>query len=559
MNSIEIVLALLLAVAIIAASARFLPLPLPLLLIGGGVALSLLPALASVRLDPEVFFLLFIPPLLFSDAWLIPKRDLVKVLRPVLLLAFGLVFATVVVVGFAMHALIPSLPLAAAFALGAIVSPTDAVATSAMTGSLKLPRRTSLILSGESLINDASGLVAFKFAVAALATGAFSLGQASVELLLIAAGGFAIGTAVGWAAGVLSVGVKRAANDEPTIQTALSLLTPFAAYLAGEAVGASGVLSVVAAGLYAGWHDTRHVSPRTRLHAIEVWTMVIFAFNGFAFLLLGLTLRPALTQLSRVGSWPHLTLYVVVLWAVVTGIRLFWAFPAAYLPRMLSARVRAKEGEAAPKYVFITGWAGLRGSVTLAAALSLPAVAATGDAFPERPLLIFLAATTILLTLCINGLSLPWLIRTLHIHGDGKAERERRAAEIAVAQAGTLALDAEIARTPKGVDDSFARAMRARYATRVQRLTANAERRRAFERDAAHQRSVMLAAIAAERLELATLLETGVINDEVAREIEGRIDHAEMLAGDDGLAMGGSAAGSADATGDATNTGGHEA
>ncbi|MBS0319587.1 MAG: Na+/H+ antiporter [Proteobacteria bacterium] len=531
METVQATLGLLLVVASVAAIARVVPVPLPLLQIAAGVLLSLLPAFANARIEPEIFFLLFIPPLLFGDAWQIPKRDLRAVLRPVLLLAFGLVLATVVVVGYTMHALIPALPLAAAFALGAIVSPTDALATSAMIGKLEMPRRMTMILSGESLINDASGLVALKFAVLALVTGTFSLGAAAADLVLIAAGGFVVGVALAWAVGGIRYLMSLAAIEDPSTQTMLSLLTPFAAYIAGDAIGASGVLAVVGAGLYAGAQDTRRMSVRTRQHAFQVWFMVLYAFNGLAFVLLGLSLRPAISALIAVESHAALATYALALWAVVTLVRVLWVYPAAWLP-YLFATVRAKERRPTAGYVFVTGWAGLRGSVTMAAALALPIATAAGSAFPNRALLIFLAATTILLTLCINGLALPLLIRMLRIRGDGKAERERRLAEVAVAEAGMQAVRHGVAALATGTDDHFARAMLAQYAARVAQLKATAAQRELHAREGRQRRALLLSAITAERNELARLRDSGTINDDVAREVETRIDHAELLLGD---------------------------
>ena len=530
--TIELVLALLLALAVIAAVARWTRLPGPLLMIAGGVALSFVPGLERVHLDPDVFFLLFIPPLLYSDGWLIPKREFADVMRPVLLLAFGLVFATVVVVGFAMHTLIPALPLAAAFALGAIVSPTDAVATASMTARLPLPGRVSAILTGESLINDASGLVAFKFAVAAAATGVFSLASAGIELAWVALGGLVMGLACGWAIGVLRVGLKRVCVDDPTIQTVLSLLSPFAAYLAAEHVGVSGILAVVAAGLYGGWHDARTLSPATRQHAWEVWGMVLFVFNGLVFVLLGVTLPPAIETLARTESPARLAGYAFTLWVIVTLVRIAWVYPGTYLPVLLFRSIREREARRDPRAVFLVGWSGLRGSVTMAAALSVPVLTAAGTPFPGRDLVIFLAATTIVLTLLVNGLTLPLLIRRLGVRSDGSRERERRAAEIAIAQAAAQALEREAAKLARGDETAEARKLVAEYAMRAARHTANADRRVELERVASSRRRLVTIALDAERRELASMLDAGLINDETRRAIEARIDHAEMLASD---------------------------
>ncbi|HET9340117.1 MAG TPA: Na+/H+ antiporter [Casimicrobiaceae bacterium] len=528
--TIELVLALLFALAVIAAIARWSAVPAPLAMIAGGVALSFVPGLERVHLDPAVFFLLFVPPLLYADGWLMPRREFVDVMRPVLLLAFGLVLATVVAVGYAMHALIPALPLVAAFALGAIVSPTDAVATASMTARLPLPGRVTHILNGESLINDASGLVAFKFAVAAAATGAFSLAAAGVELAWVAIGGVVAGLACAWAIGMVRVGLKRVCVDDPTIQTVLSLLSPFAAYLAAEHIGVSGILAIVAAGIYGGWHDARTLSPATRRHAWEVWAMVLFVFNGMVFLLLGVTLRPAIESLVRVESPSTLAGYAIALWVVVTLVRIAWVYPGTYLPVLLSRRVREREPPRDPRAVLLVGWAGLRGSVTMAAALSLPVATAAGAPFPGRDMVIFLAATTIVLTLLVNGLTLPVLVRALALRADGRAEREHRAAEIALAQAAALALEREAATLARGDEAAEARKLVAEYATRAARHTANADRRVELDRIAASRRRLLAIALDAERRELSSMLDAGLINDETHRAIEARIDHAEMLA-----------------------------
>jgi CPA1 family monovalent cation:H+ antiporter len=332
------------------------------------------------------------------------------------------------------HWLFPTLPLAAAFALGAVISPTDAVAVSAVTGMLKVPARMTTILSGESLINDASGLVAFKFAAAAVVTGAFSWSDAALQLVLASGGGFALGLALAWAIGRLRAHLVRFCIGDPTIQTVISLLTPYAAYLAAEALGMGGILAVVGAGLYAGVDDSRHVDIATRTHAWEVWTMLTYAFNGLVFLLLGVGLHAVVDRIPGENAL-SVVLLGFGLSAAVILLRMAWVYPAAYLPPLLSRRVREREGFQAPRAIFVVGWAGIRGAVTLAAALSIPLTTATGAPFPGRDLLILLASAVIVITLLFNGLTLPWLIRWLDIRGDGIAEREERAARLATAQA----------------------------------------------------------------------------------------------------------------------------
>jgi CPA1 family monovalent cation:H+ antiporter len=475
-----------------------------------------------VRLDPDVFFLLFVPLLLFADGWQFPKREFVSYMRPILLLAFGLVAATVVVVGYLMHWLIPSLPLAAAFALGAIVSPTDAVATEAVTSKLPLPSRATHILNGESLINDASGLVAFKFAVAAVATGAFSWLEAGEALVLLAGGGTLVGLAVAAAIGEARVRLKRYCVDDPTIQTMLSLLTPYAAYLAAERLHVSGILAIVAAGFYAGMHDTKHLSVATRRHAWEVWNMLLYVFNGLAFLLLGLQLR-GVEQAMQGESWASLAGYALALYAAITILRVLWVYPGTYLPLLVSKRRREREGWPSPRAVFLVGWAGIRGSVTLAAALSVPLVTAAGAPFPGRDLILFLAGTTIVLTLAVNGLSLPVLIRALGVRGDGGAAREERAARLATSQAAANAVRTEMPRLRRPEEIAFAERLVAEYEARLNRHSANGERRQDLEAVAAVERRLKLAALAAERAELHAMRDGLVINEHTLRAVEAEL------------------------------------
>ncbi len=530
MATFELVLVLILAVALVAFAARFVPVPLPLLLIATGGVFSAIPALAKLSIDPAVFFALFIPPLLYADGWLMPRRDLKGVLRPVLALAFGLVLVTVITVGYVIHALVPAMPLAAAFALGAIVSPTDAVATAAMTQKLPLPRRVTMILNGESLINDASGLVAFKFAVAALATGAFSLADAGLQLVLVAAGGAVIGLAVAYIAGKTHSAIARSTDPVPFVHTMLSLLTPFAAYFAAEAVEVSGILAVVASGLYSGWRDARHMGVEIRQNSMHVWSMLVFTFNGLVFLLLGLALPRAIAVLAERHDWLYLAVQAVVLWGIVTLVRLVWVYPGTYLPPLLFPSIEQREGTKSPREVFIVGWAGLRGSVTMAAALSLPVLTSAGADFPARAEVIFLAATTIVLTLLINGLTLPPLIRALKLRGDGEAERELAVAQIALARAGSAALKAALPTLPDSGARRFAETFIEQYDARGELFEATGEDRRKLESYFLEHRRIVMIALEAERQELRKLLDDGAINDETARTLEPRIDYLELYA-----------------------------
>lgn len=526
MNTVRLTLVLLAVVALTAALGKRLPVPSPLLFIAAGIALSLVPGFERLDIEPSIFFVLFIPPLLFADGWLIPKRDFVRVLRPVLLLAFGLVILTIFGVGLFMHWLVPGLPLAAAFALGAIVSPTDAVATSALVGGAGLPARARRVIEGESLINDASGLIGFRLALAALVTGAFSWLDATMDLFFVAAGGVLVGAAVAWTIGKLRVALRNREADQPSVQTLLSVLTPFAAWLVAEHFELSGILAVVVAGLYAGWNDFRTLDARTRRHSWEVWAMLLFVFNGLVFVLLGMSLSHVLDRLGT-EDWPRYLAYAAALWAVVTALRLAWTLSSASLTRMFARPDRKRDLRTAA----LVGWAGLRGSITMAAALSIPVLLPDGQPFPQRDLIVFLAAATILLTLTINGLSLPRLVRRFDLPDDEGAARDRHAAEIAVARAASAALEQEIAALTDAEEITHARGLADRYSTRVADLADTARLDRHARRSALTHR-LTLVAMEAQRRELYAMRDAGAINDETLREIESRLDNAELVADD---------------------------
>jgi Na+/H+ antiporter len=524
-ENLEPGLVLLCAVAALGALSKKVPVPLPILQVAGGALLSLLPGVVDVRLEPEAFFALFIPPLLFADGWLIPKRDVLKVMRPVLLLALGLVALTVVVVGYAIHLMIPSMPLAAAFALGAIVSPTDAVAASAVTRGVDLPSRVTHIINGESLINDASGLVAFKFAVAAVVTGTFSLSQAAGAFVVLSFGGIAVGLAVAAAVGAVRVWLVRGAASEPSIQTTLSLLTPYAAYFAAERFHVSGVLAVIAAGVYAGIHDTRTLTTEDRIQTWEVWTVVLFTLNGLAFVFLGLRL-PDIVKGLHDHTWGEVGLYLTVLCAVVILVRIVWTYPGAYVPRWLFKSIREAESRPSKSAVFIVAWSGLRGSVNLAAALSLPLLAGAAP-FPERDLIVFLAGGVVVVTLLLNGLTLKPLARRLNVAADGSGEAEEREARLAAAHTAIEHIGRYVIPESSPHEQGFAAELIAGYERRIQSLVADEVARDELEVQLKVERNLRLVALQAEREALLRLHRERAINEETLRAIQREIDHLE--------------------------------
>jgi len=455
-HTVEIVLLVLMLGAVTGIAARYLPaIPLPLIQIAMGAALSWPQQGLHIAFDPELFLLLFIPPLLFADGWRIPKREFFALWRPVLRLALGLVLLTVLGLGVLIHWLIPAIPLPVAFALAAVVSPTDAVAVSAITRNRGMPGKTMSVLEGESLLNDASGLVALKFAVAATVTGTFSWSHAVADFLWIALAGLAAGAVLGWGYALLRARVTRRLGDVAATQmVVLMALLPFAAYLLGEAVGASGILAAVAAGITTNLADLeRGDFVDERLQSASTWAMIESSFNGAVFLLLGLQLPSIIVttlDADRISIW-RLAGYVAALSLALLALRWLW-FMIGLQSRRLRAYVLEQlarqwpdQGAIGPVLTLhrrmtwfisaVSALAGIRGAITLAGALSIPLMVHGHHPFPERDLLIFLATGTILFTLVVGSVGLPILLKHLPRPAESLEEREERLARLAACQA----------------------------------------------------------------------------------------------------------------------------
>jgi CPA1 family monovalent cation:H+ antiporter len=519
MNAVvEIFVGLLLAVAVLALLARKLHIPYPIFFLVGGLLIGWVPGLPKVRLDPELVFLFFLPPLLFPAALFTSWRDFRANLRPISLLAVGLVLFTTVIVAWLAHHFM-KLPLAAGFVLGAIVSPPDAIAATAIAERLNVPRRIVTILEGESLVNDATALVAYRFAVAAVATGSFSLASAGVQFFIVGIGGILVGLAVGW----LAVWFHKRVDDAP-IEITVSLLTPFVAYLLAERLaGVSGVLAVVTAGLYLGWRTPEILSYRTRLQAGPVWEMVEFLLNGFVFILIGLQLPEVLSGLPESDySFGKLVGYALIISLAVIVIRMLWVFPAAYLPRLLFKKIRDKDPYPNWRHVTIIGWTGMRGVVSLAAALALK------EDFPGRDLILFLTFVVIFATLVLQGLSLPWLIRRLGIKDDGSARKEELEARLKANRAALNHLK-KIAESNPAKADALER-LRVEYEDHIRQVEGDEPKNagtplRLFSSE--YER-LSHEALQEERKTILQLRNESVISDEVLRRIQRDIDLAEI-------------------------------
>ncbi len=521
MNSIEILAGLLALLVLLVLLAERLAVPFPVVLVVGGLALGFVPGLPRVALPPDLVLLIFLPPLLFAQALTLSWRDFVANLRPILLLSIGLVLATLGLVGATAHAVIPHLPWAAAFTLGAIMAPTDAVAVTAIVQKLPLPRRLVTILSYESMVNDGASLVCYKLAVLAVATGSFSIGQAAWQFTWSSLGGVAVGLAVGWAI----VEVRRRMEPNPTVENTISLLSPFAAYLPAEDLNVSGVLAVVALGLYAGRQGPRFVSASTRLQAGAMWAMIDFLLNGLLFILVGLQLRTIVSHIAH-HHLPSLVLHAALLSLVVIAVRIVWVFATAYLPLL----VQRKRPPLPPwPQIVIVAWTGTRGGLSLAAALALPLAAVGKPAFPQRDLLIFLTFTVILSTLVLQGLSLPWLIRRLGLGDDGEEAREEAQAHQQGTQAALDRLNAlaEEEEMPQELVED----MRGHFEHRNARFAARADggsgdqEREAQAVALHHLRREM---VAAERQTVVGLRDNGTISDSVLQRIQKALDLEEQ-------------------------------
>ena len=544
MNAAILVLTLLLCVAISAIVVRVLRLPLPLTQIALGAAVSMPSFGLHVDLEPHLFMLLFVPPLLFADGFRVPKREFFQTRERILALAFGLVLFTVGAVGWLLHWMIPGLPPAAAFALAAVLSPTDAVAVSALAGRAGIPKRLMYTLQGEALMNDASGLTAFKFAVAAAATGAFSLSDASMAFALVALGGVAIGALMGWGMALFQKWLAGWTDVQAQGTVVMILLLPFAAYLIAEEARTSGILAAVAAGITLNLKSAGDAGADTRIATTHVWQMVEYTLNGVIFVLMGLQLPDiildALTEGFQEGGWKDVTRllgWAGITWAALILTRLIWVWGMLHVTH-LAARWRGDGDGDRPmprrRLLFATALAGVRGAITLAGVLSLPFVIEGGVSFPQRSLMVFLSATVILISLITAAIGLPWLLRGMTVEEDPE-EREEQAARIQACEAAVAAI-AVAATDPSG--ERSAPDQTSPQAAAAQRMIQSYQQKlRALREESnapAHVRErtradleLRLIGIRAERNEVLRMHRADEINDTVLNALLYEIDMRE--------------------------------
>jgi Na+/H+ antiporter len=492
--------------------------PYPILLVVGGAGIGFLPGVPDVQLDPELVLVIVLPPLLYSAAFFSSLRELRDNVKEISLLAIGLVIFTMAGVAVVAHEVVDGMSWEAAFVLGAVVSPTDPVAATAIASRAGAPRRYVTIVEGESLVNDATALVAYKFAVAAVVTGSFSMTEAGGRFVLNAIAGVAIGIAIGY----LVAALRKALDDAPT-EITISLITPYFAYLPAEALGVSAVLAAVTTGIYMGWHSPELITPATRIQSFSVWEILVFVLNAVLFVLVGLQLPTVLDGISGMSTRDIVVDAAAVSLAVM-AIRFLWVFPTTYVPRWLSRRLRERRGPISWHFPAIVAWTGMRGAVSLAAALAIPQTIDGGGAFPQRDLIVFLTYAVILVTLLLQGLTLPGVIKVLAVEDDGNLAQRESKARILAARA---ALDRiEELREQDWVRDDTADRMRGIYDFRIRRFSARFDEDDdgAIDRQSEAYQRLRRKVLEAERAEIIRLRNVGKINDEIMRRIERDLD-----------------------------------
>jgi len=513
--------AVLLAVAVLNALAGRIGIPYPIVLVLGGLVLGVLPGVPETELDPDLVLFVFLPPLLYSAAFFADVRALRGYARALSLTAIGLVLVTVVLVALASHYVL-DLPWPMAFALGAIVSPTDPVAATSIMRRLSAPRRIVNLVEGESLVNDAAALVAYRVAVAAAVGGAFSLLDASARFVVGGVGGVALGLAVGWVIGE----IRRRLDDRLT-EITIGLLTGYVAFVPAERLHLSGVLAVVTAGLYLGWRSPELTSPGTRLQSYAVWELVTFLLNATLFVLIGLQLPVVVDGLDG-ESFPALIGYAALVCVVVIGARFAWLFTTPYLVRAIDRRPRQRDLRMGAAQRAVIAWSGMRGAVSLATALALPVATDAGAPLPGRSLIVFVTFAVVLVTVVGQGLTLPTLIRRLGVAADGREEEhEVLVARMMASKAALLEVD-RMAAEGWAAEEALNRA-REYYEQRKRRDAARAGKIEddGYEEQSTIRRQVLLRVYGAERRAIVDLRNSGQISNEVMHTLERELDLEE--------------------------------
>jgi Na+/H+ antiporter len=524
MEGVGLITILLLGVIVLAIISNKYKFPFPIVLVLSGILISLIPGLPAISLQPDIVFLIFLPPLLYDASWNTNWYNFKLYRRPILFTAFGLVFFTTFIVGLVAHTCIPGISWPAGFLLGAIISPTDSVAAISMMKGLPLAKRITSILEGESLVNDASGLIAYKYAIAAVMAGNFVFWEAGLNFLWVIAGGVGIGLAIGYLAFLMSKGK----NFDSIILTSISLIVPFTSYLLANYFEVSGVLAVVTTGLFLSYHSQSIITHQARITRYAVWDVLIFILNGLIFILIGLQLKAIMAGITSYSTG-QLIFYGILISAVVIITRFIYVIPTALLPRYLSKKIRKEPFD--KRYMFIIGWTGIRGVISLAAALSLPMMLPDGNAFPARNLIIYLTFCVILATLLVLGLPLPWIIRKLKIQTYSVVAEEY--------EVRTAVLNATIDHIDQNIEkvrEEFREKIKRKYDYKLQRIQktdlppgyfGNVKPTMTPENIFNQYSQLEVKIINVERTLLQDMYHKGKVSDEVVRKIERELDLEE--------------------------------
>jgi Na+/H+ antiporter len=521
-EQLVVFLVLLVAVAAMLVIAPTLRVPYPIVLVLGGLAVGFVPGMPELELPPDLVLVAVLPPLLYAGTFFTSLHELKVNMRPIGLLSVGLVIATMVAVAVVAHAAIDDLGWSSAFVLGAIVSPTDPIAATAIARRFGVPRRLVTIVEGESLINDGTALVAYRFAVVAVVSGSFSLWEAGLEFFYSVAAGIAIGLGVGWLIRQL-----RRRLDNPPLEITIALLSGYLAFIPAELVHASAVLAAVTVGIYMGAHTSELTTAQTRVQGDAVWEILVFLLNALLFVLIGLQLPVILDELSGEPAGT-LLVYGVIISSTVIAVRIAGTFAVTYIPRFLSRRIRERDPYPPWQHPAFVSWAGMRGAVSLAAALALPLTTDAGSPFPARDIILYLAFCVILATLVGQGLTMPLVIRLLGLESDRHLETEEARARIRSAEAALARL--EELTDEDWVPPDTAERLRGLYAFRRGRFSARHDRDTESEHEElqrAYQR-LRRELLSAEREALEELRRDGVITEQVHRRVVRDLDLEDL-------------------------------
>jgi monovalent cation/hydrogen antiporter len=524
-DNLLLILTLLFVICMLTMLSNRLRIPYPIFLVVGGLLFSLVPGIPAINLHPDLVFLIFLPPLLYAAAWNTSWNDFWRMKRPISLLSFGLVIFTSAAVALVSHAIIPDFSLAMGFLLGGIISPPDAVAATSVLQGMKIPKRVITILEGESLVNDASSLIVFRFALAAIITGQFNLFGAAQTFLVVALMGILIGLAVA----MLVFFIHRRFPTTASIDAAISIITPYIMYVAAEHFHYSGVLSVVSGGLFLTYRSQAFLSYESRLQLNGLWDTMVFLLNGFVFILIGLQLT---TIIEGLGSYSvgEAIGYAIVISLLTIIIRIIWVFPNAYLPRMLFKSIRENETRPSWQSVLMVAWSGMRGVVSLASALAIPLTLSSGEAFPHRNLILFITFVVILFTLVLQGLSLKPLIRVLKVEvGEKESERiQEMSLRIQLAEAVLAYLDTNYQEQIQG-NDTYKR-VRDRYERMIEVTKKKLEKEESEDEGASflpQYRKMLVELVEVRRRELNRFRHSNDYSEELLREREWELDLEE--------------------------------